>query len=157
MRVFCQAVYCGCIGVWQACPQNAGDSIQCRQPYAGEQDDDGVDGGQRRDGEHDAAHARYRKSTTGHSADVDGLRRSAAALQPDPEGNEQQAEDEQRRQGDEDDQPRVRIAEHPEQVRGHQRHERHGAAVVISHPGEGDGVAEAARGRSHELYFRLCM
>ena len=30
--VCCQAVYCGCIGVWQVWPQNFGDSIQWSVP-----------------------------------------------------------------------------------------------------------------------------
>ena len=28
----CQAVNCGCIGVWQVCPQKLGDSIECSEP-----------------------------------------------------------------------------------------------------------------------------
>ena len=28
----CHAVNCGCIGVWHACPQNDGDSIECSAP-----------------------------------------------------------------------------------------------------------------------------
>ena len=58
---------------------------------------------------------------TNHSRVAPGCCTQPAMLEPHAEGNEQQAEHEERRQGDEDDQRGVRVVEEAEQERDQQR------------------------------------
>ena len=71
--------------------------------------------------------AAVRKSSTGQSATALGSRSQLPLLQPHPQRDQQQPEDEEGRKGDEDDQAGVRVVEQPDDDGDRQRDEHHGA------------------------------
>ena len=87
-----------------------------------------------------------------------GMPHQPAVLEPHAEGNQQQAEHEERRQRDEDDERGVRVVEEAEQEGDEQGDEDHRARRGQHDARQRDRMSGQARASARRPYFfRLCM
>ena len=123
----CQAVNCGCIGVWHVWPQNEGDSIEWSPPYPANSTIAPFDGRQHRDHQHQPPGRRLPEVDDEPLAGRLRVPHQPAALEPHAERNQQEAEHQQRRHRDEHHERGVGVVEQAEEERDEQGDEAHRA------------------------------
>ena len=113
-----------------------------QRPVPRDQHDDHVDRGQCGDGEQGATDSRLPEIDHGPGGRHARIATKRPAMQPDPERNEQQAEDEDGGQRHEDDEARIGIVEEAERGCHRHRDEADRAGRSDEHPGNGYGMPE---------------
>jgi hypothetical protein len=105
-----------------------------QRPVTSEQHNDDVDGGERRDHQRRSPDAGIPEVDYGPVRDGVLVLPKTTLFQPHSERDQQQANDERRRNSNEDDEPCVRIGEPTREHRDHQRDEEPADVVVRSAP-----------------------